>query len=400
MKNTWEILKKLGAGIIVLLLIIMMAITFSSQPMDEIIALLSGSSKAGTFNDEPILIKDYSFVYNECENQFQRYGLTEIPPYLMQNCIFENIQSLYVKPVIANDLGLDISKESIEKQIIDYVTEVHRIQQKNNLPEDVIPIDELYQRELRAFPISKRIAFLKANLVDQFLLKPVPLSNSDWEIIQTIAKDNIEISLEMIVFTNQDLLNQIQVDVTDEEIRKKYEEDKTNFLKENKDKEYPSLEKRYKFIKENIQKEKKRTELSKIKDQLSKLNQKGTLSLEEIEKIVNVKAIQKNISIKTIDSFVVNNKKINLLHNEFILALINLNGNKKNIIGPIQDKENTIYLKINQVFLKNYNKKIDIKKETIEERLAYVFYNYILEQYRKRGNFQLYDLTNSKKNQN
>ena len=391
MKNIWNLLTKIGAGLIVILLVIMLAITFSSQPIDEIISLISGSSKAGSYNNEPILIKDYMFIYDECENQFQRYGLTEIPPFLLQNCIFENIQSLYVKPVIADDLGLNVSRESIEKQIADYVQQIYQIQKNSKLEDDVIPIEELYQRELSSLPISKRIAFVKANMVDQFLLRPIPISNDDWNILQSIAKDSIELNLELIAFTNQDLLDQIQVNVSEEEIQKKYEEDKlSNINKENKSSEYPSYQERYKFIKESLQNEKKRAILSNVKEQLSKINQKPNITLKEIEDLVKIKAINKTINLKELDSLVVGNKKINLLQNEFLKSILT---NNQNIVGPIQDKENTIYVRLMNIKLKENNKEIQVKKESVEERLAFVFYNHILEQYRKRGNFQVKDLT-------
>jgi len=391
MKNIWNLLTKIGAGLIVILLVIMLAITFSSQPIDEIISLISGSSKAGSYNNEPILIKDYMFIYNECENQFQRYGLTEIPPFLLQNCIFENIQSLYVKPVIADDLGLNVSRESIEKQIADYVQQIYQIQKNSKLEDDVIPIEELYQRELSSLPISKRIAFVKANMVDQFLLRPIPISNDDWNILQSIAKDSIELNLELIAFTNQDLLDQIQVNVSEEEIQKKYEEDKlSNINKENKSSEYPSYQERYKFIKESLQNEKKRAILSNVKEQLSKINQKPNITLKEIEDLVKIKAVNKTINLKKLDSLVVGNKKINLLQNEFLKSILT---NNQNIVGPIQDKENTIYVRLMNIKLKENNKEIQVKKESFEERLAFVFYNHILEQYRKRGNFQVKDLT-------
>jgi len=391
MNNIWNLLTKIGAGLIVILLVIMLAITFSRQPIDEIISLISGASKAGSYNNEPILIKDYMFIYNECENQFQRYGLTEVPPFLLQNCIFENIQSLYVKPVIADDLGLNVSKESIEKQIADYVQQIYQIQKNSKLEDDVIPIEELYQRELSSLPISKRIAFIKANMVDQFLLRPIPISNDDWNILQSIAKDSIELNLELIAFTNQDLLDQIQVNVSEEEIQKKYEEDKlSNINKENKTSEYPSYQERYKFIKESLQNEKKRAILSNIKEQLSKINQKPNITLKEIEDLVKIKAISKTVNLKELDSLVVGNKKINLLQNEFLKSILT---NNQNIVGPIQDKENTIYVRLMNIKLKENNKEIQVKKESVEERLAFVFYNHILEQYRKRGNFQVKDLT-------
>jgi hypothetical protein len=392
MNNIWNLLTKIGAGLIVILLVIMLAITFSRQPIDEIISLISGASKAGSFNSEPIHIKDYIFIYNECENQFQRYGLTDVPPFLLQNCIFENIQSLYVKPVIADDLGLNVSKESIEKQIADYVQQIYQIQKNSKLEEDVIPVEELYKREMSSLPISKRIAFIKANMMDQFLLRPIPISNDDWNILQSIAKDNIELNLELIAFTNQDLLDQIQVNVSEEEIQKKYEEDKLSNKnkEENKTSEYPSYQERYKFIKESLQNEKKRAILSNLKEQLSKINQKPNITLKEIEDLVKIKAINKTINLKELDSLVVGNKKINLLQNEFLKSILT---NNQNIVGPIQDKENTIYVRLTNIKLKENNKEIQVKKESVEERLAFVFYNHILEQYRKRGNFQVKDLT-------
>lgn len=403
MKNTWEILKKLGAGIIVLLLVLMMAITFSSQPMDEIIALISGSSKAGQFNNEPISLKDYSFVYNECENQFRRFGLTEIPPVFLQNCIMQNILSLYVKPVIADELGLNVSREFIENEILNYVKEIYKMQKRNSLADDQIPIEELYQRELGALPLKTRISLTKANLVDNFLGTPINTSDNDWNVTQSIAKNEIQLEVSLIAFTNQELLNQINVNVSREEIQNQYEKEKQEFLskEENKNKEYPSLNERIKFIEESIKNEKKRLELSKIKDELNKLNNETMYDFNKITNIVNIQPSKIQISLKQLqDGVVINNKRVQLLHKEFLNAVMNNNNNA--IIGPIQDKENTVYVKLLNIKKNNLNtnvQNVDLNKEEMEKRLTYNFYEYILEQYKKRGKFQLYNLIeNDKKN--
>ncbi len=404
MRNTWELIKKIGASFIVLLLVLMLAITFSSQPLDEIIALISGSSKAGQYNHQPISLKDYSFVYNECESQLRRYGLTEIPPIFLQNCITQNIITLYVKPVIAEDLGLNVSREFVENQIIESVKEVYQMQKRNTLPEDQISLEELYQRELRAIPLNTRISLIKASLSDSFLLSPINISHEDWNVVQTIAKEEIQLELSLVTFTNQELMNQIPVKVSEEEVRKQYEKDKEEFLskEENKNKEYPPLNERFKFIEENIKNEKKREELSKIKDQLNQLNKEKMQDFSKIQNIVNLQPTKIQISLKQLqDGIVLNNKKINILHKEFLHAIMNHQIDW--IIGPIQDKENTIYLKligIKRNSINENNKKIKLNQEEMERRLSFVFYEYILDQYQKRGKFQLYNLLEADKKKN
>ncbi len=400
MKSSWDILKKIGAGIIVLLLILMLGITFSSQPMDEIIALISGSSKAGSYRGNQISLKDYSFIYNECENQFQKYGFTEIPPYLLQNCIYENLINLYVKPDIADDLGIGVSKDSVEKQIINYVTEVYKTQKLNRLSEDIISVEELYNREVSHLSIDKRIRFIKSSLVDNIFSSSIPVSEEDWQIINYISNNNVILDLNIVVFNNQDLLNSIQVEVEEKEIQELYNKEKDEFYskEESKDKKYSPYEERYKFLKEKIQNEKKREKLSLIKDELNKLNNERQNNFENITKITKIQPVNKKVFIKELDNVLIQNKKINLVQKDFMDVLIS--NNRNNLIGPITDKENTIYLKVNSVTIQpihNTKSNQEISKEKLGQYLSYVFYQYILEQYKKRGNFQLYDL--NQKNQ-
>ncbi|MCS7206122.1 MAG: hypothetical protein NZ853_10540 [Leptospiraceae bacterium] len=386
MANFWDVFKKIGASLIVILLILMLAITFSSQPMEEIIALISGASKVGSYRGEPILVKDYSFVYNECESQFREAGLTEIPPQFLQSCIYQNILALYVKPTIAKDLGFEVSKEFVEKQLEDYVKQIYRAQQKRHLKDDLVPIEELYQRELQYLPIYRRIAILEADFVDRFFLQPFPVSEEEKRLFQS----SIKIEMEVLAFTNQDLMKNFVVTVSEKEIQEKYEKDKVEFYQkeENKDQRYPTFEERYKYIKELLENEKKQQELTKIKEALSTL--KDPQNFAEIESIVKIKPIKIMANFQELSSVVVGDKKINLQKPEFLSSLSFL---EEKVIGPITDREITIYAKI-----------LDIRKENIplekalipqtQREMSYRFYEYVLEQYKKRGEFQIRMISN------
>lgn len=392
MKDSMEVIKKIGAFLVVFILVLMLAITFSSQPIDEIISMISGSSKVGSFQKEPILVKDYSIIYNECENYFQKFGFTDLPPFLLQNCIYQQVLNLYVKPVIAEDLGLGISKESVENQIIENVKEIYKMQKKNTLPEDRISIEELYTREVSYFPVHKRVALIKANFLDNFLLNPIPLSSEDEEILKKLSSNQIKIKSSILIFSNNDLLKNIKVNITEEEIQKKYEEDKKEYESnpQNKDK-YPALKERYNFIKEKIENEKKRQELSKIKEELGKL--KNQQSFDEYIKILKINPIQKEFSFSELESIYIDKDiKINANKQEVLKGILE---DHNLIIGPIQDRDYTFYIKIESIKIENAEEGSFSKdtKESMEKRQTGIFYEYILEQYKNRGEFKLYDLT-------
>ena len=395
MKDSLELVKKIGSFLIVIVLVLMLGVTFSSQPLSEIIELLSGSSKVGSFQNQPILMKDYSMIYDECRQYFQRFGFSDLPPVLLQNCIYQQVVQLYVKPEIAKDLGLEVSKDSIEKEILQSVKEVYKQQKKHALPEDQISIEELYNREVSYFPIHKRLALIKANLLDTFLLNPIPLSNEDLNIHKLLSSHQIKIQSQIIVFTNESLLKNIKVEITEEEIQKKYEEDKKEHTSDpNKKEPYPTLEERYKFIKEKLENEKKRAELSKIKENLGKV--KNYQSFEELIQILNLQPIAKEFSINELNSITINeHTKINAYKKELLKALLN---NQNSIIGPLQDKEYTFYIKIEKVIV-NQKQEEKLSIETIQQlqnRQTGIFYEYIVEQYKNRGKFKLYDVSNQK----
>lgn len=395
MKDSLEIIKKIGSFLIVIVLVLMLGVTFSSQPLSEIIELLSGSSKVGSFQNKPILVKDYSMIYEQCKQYFQKFGFSDIPPALLQNCIYQQVVQLYIKPEIAKDLGLEVSKDSIENQLLQSVKEVYKQQKKQALPEDQISIEELYNREVNYFPIYKRVALINANLLDSFLLNPIPLSNEDLSVQQKITSYQIKIQSQILVFTSESLLKNIKVEVTEEEIKKKYEEDKKeHFSNPNQKDPYPDFKERYKFIKERLESEKKRVELSKIKENLGKV--KNYQTFEELIRILNIQPIVKEFSINELDSIVINNEiKINANKKEFLKAILS---NQNMIIGPIQDKEYTFYIKIEKIIV-NQKQEEQLSTEFIQQlqnRQTGVFYEYIIEQYKNRGKFKLYDVFTQK----
>ncbi|MFN3604613.1 MAG: hypothetical protein ACK4UJ_07880 [Leptonema sp. (in: bacteria)] len=397
MKDSMEVLKKIGAFIIVLLLIIMMAITFSSQPIDEIVMMISGASKVGSFQKEPILVKDYSLIHEECNHYFQKYGFTDVPPALLQSCIYQQIVQLYVKPVIATDLGLNVSKESIENQIIESVKQAYQLQQKNVLPEDRISIEELYTRETNYFPIYKRVALTKASLLDNFLLNPVLLGKEDLNTLKNLFSNRILLKTKILIFSNEDLLKNIKIEVSEEEIQKKYEEDKKEHESNPQNKEaYPSLKERYTFIKEKLANEKKRLELSRIKEELGKIV--NLQNFEELTKILHIEPIYKEFSLSELDSIGISREvKISVNKQEILKAILE---NQNMVVGPLQDKDYTFYIKIENIVVKGNNTE-NLSKETVdinnlEKRQAGIFYEYIIEQYKNRGKFQLYDLSKDK----
>ena len=110
MGSFFEIFKRLGAILVVLVLILMMGLIFSSQPIEEITRAALGGSSMGEFAGESISSRDYGFYERGCRSWMteQKFGTAK---HFLEYCINTRMRQSYTLAKLGQRLGVDASIE-------------------------------------------------------------------------------------------------------------------------------------------------------------------------------------------------------------------------------------------------------------------------------------------------
>ncbi len=386
MNQILESFKKIGAYLIVLALILTMGITFSSQDTSEILYILMGGSKIGSYDGEEVRPEVYRFAEDSCKSRYQVMG--EIPQVFIDRCTVDTVRQLMVMPAIAADLGLDVSEQSIQEQIVSTLRTRLEMENRNRLPDDRLSLEKAVQLEVARYPISLRRRLSRVGLAEEALSGLFPVSAAEGRALA--GARNSSLALQVVAFTNTDLLESFTAEASQEEIRELYEKEKKEaeirHKKEKKDGpfSYPSLEERKEFLKDRIVTEKKKKQLEELKASLS---QGKDLDLAAVAQKTGHRPQRVVVKFNGLNAVALpSGSTINLSGDRF---LADLASGREGLLGPYQDGETTVYLTVEDVKL---GKVVDPDAEIVQERsqyLAYAFANYILNEYAEAGNFQM-----------
>ena len=381
-------MKKAGATIIVVALILLMGISFSSQPVSEILAIMSGGGKIGSFDGKEIRPEVYGYAYDSCKNRYQIYG--EVPEVFINQCASDTVRDLMVMPAVALDLGLDVSEKQIQDDVISQMKMQADLQNRTRLADDRLNLEQLIQREMARFPLSLRVRLARVGLFHENIAMGFPVSKAELTAIDRAGQSGL--SLSVVTFTNTDLLNRFTVSATETEIAALYETEKKEAeIRAKKEKQeepfqYPSLQDRHEFLTQKVIAEKKKKQLEELK---SGLGQKSsTLSLADIAEKTGQSPQRLQVRLSDLSHIALNGgKTVNLTADRFLSDLI---AGTDGLKGPYQDGETTIYLTVDGSRFAPAAK--EIPADQIEDRgrqLAYSFANQIVRDYTKSGNFRL-----------
>lgn len=387
MDQILETIKKIGAGIIVIALIIMMGITFSSQPMDEIVSIISGGKQIGKFQGEQIRPEVYNYAANNCENYYRQFG--EIPKTFIDQCISGQLKTLMVIPTVAQDMGLDVSEKRIHQDLVDQLREQVNLQNQSRLHDDRISLEEAYRQEVSRFPMSLRVRLLRYEMFNSTIGAPFPVSKSELEESERAA--GTVLSLDMVIFTNSQLLSGLTADASEQEMKELYEKDKREAeLRAKKEKKefeaYPTFDNRRDFLFERIVSEKKSKQLEELKASFG--NQRSGATLTQIADKTGSRVVKLQIPLLQLNQVKLpTGKTIQLTNDKFLQDLA---ASKEGLKGPYQDGENTIYLQVSSVKLPAKPTVINNDLEqNRSNQLSEAFTREILRDYSERGNFTL-----------
>lgn len=384
MNGPVDTIKKVGAGLIVLILIGMMGITFSSQPISEITAILSGQSGPGEFEGKEISRAMVNLALNQCKERYRSFG--EIPDYFLNNCIENELKNLIVLPALGRKLGLDVPDSKVQKELMEAVESRYRSQSGYADPDDRLDMREIYNRELQFNPLDVRKA-IEATRSTYESLRDFPVSPDMKQA--SVATDGISMNIRYIQYSTSDLLKSLgkEVVVSEEEIREAYEKEQA----EKKDEEKRPLEKERELIENRIRSEKRQVELAGLKSQLGALGE--TFELKKVSEITG-------ISIESAGRVVLKKLKqvpakkgapLDLAKPE-ILAGIPAPGSSL-VAGPFTSGDQTYYVEIGDVRISDTPVLAEkIESETSNQGVYHAAYllEQLVENESKRGNFKVY----------
>ncbi|MBI3394480.1 MAG: hypothetical protein HY042_01455 [Spirochaetia bacterium] len=381
-------LTKIGSAFVVVILVMMLAITFSRQPRDEIMAILAGRSGAGQFDGEEISMRMIAIADSNCRDRLQQFGgpSGKIPEFLVQRCITSQTRELYVLPKIAREMGLAVLPASIEKAALERARANFK-RQAGLHAEDRLSLDELYRRELANYPVDLQVRVGEAQRVYEKLGRNFPMSEAALRSEELAKK--ITLDVRIVRYTTADLNNALesQVSASEEEIRRQYDEEQKK-LSDNQKKKFDEEKE---FVKNRIKTQKKQVLMADIKTKLSKLG--ANPSLDEVAKITGVPAKRiPGVSLEGLAAVPLGDKEAAKLNLPGIL--VDLKGGPGPVTsGPHQDQDQTIYFEATNVRIpdiKVETAKVDKESEDKTQRAALGFLGFIIEREAARGKFALY----------
>tara|TARA_Y100001937_G_scaffold23899_1_gene34187 strand:- start:223911 stop:225092 length:1182 start_codon:yes stop_codon:yes gene_type:complete len=381
-KNIIDYAKRLGAGIIVIFLVLMMGVTFSSQPMDEILAIFAGKTRFGSFDGDDISAENYRFALNACDQRFSQFG--DVPAVFLNGCLESTLQELYVLPRMAERLGLDVAREEIEKDLVDMARQAHQTQEVL-VEADRRTVQDFYREIVQMGSVQLRSREASARKVSSAILS---MDYSPSLIDSAAQARATTISFRMVRYTQTGLLANFdeQVQISDEDLEAEY----ANWKKEKADLE--PLDKVKGQVLDRVRTSKKRTMLAQAKEKLGKLKPEDGLQTVADITGINPRVMQ-NVPLEALSQVRVGDgKPANLATGEFFRDITTYQPGKR-FYGPYQDGEATVYVEITNI---NTGAVTAAEKERTQQeigaRVQQEVYRYMIRTEARRGNFEFKEL--------
>lgn len=367
----------------------MMGVTFSSQPMDEILGIFAGQTKYGSYDGQDISEENYAFAYRACKQRFAQFG--EVPDIFLNGCLESTLQELYVLPRISKRLGLDVPDEDIEKELVEMARQAYQTQEVL-IEADKRTVQDFYREIVQQGSVKLRSREASARRVSSAILAMEP---SPALIDAATRARATTVSFRMIRYTQTSLLASFdnQVQINDEDLEKEYK----NWKQENPDLE--PLEKVRGQVMDRVRTSKKRSMLAQAKENLGKLKPED--GLQSVSQITGIQAqTMQNIPLEALSQIRTGeDKAANLATGEFFRDLTGYKGAGR-FYGPYQDGEATVYVEILNV---NSSTPTETQRESVENetgsRARQEVYRYMIRTEAQRGDFRYQELVSENEQQ-
>jgi len=374
-----EIIKKIGAFLIILVLIVMMAITFSSQPISEITSIIAGGSRIGGYAGKDISLQNYYIQHENCKNRYRAYG--NVPEQIINRCVADQLQQVYTLYSLGERLGLVASEKALEKELFENVKAMYE-QQKPLDKEDQIPMNELYRREISSASLQTRQQLTTAQLTFTTL---ADMPTQEAFVTATDKSKRVVLNFNVIRFSNADLLKKLDstVKITEKEIRAEYEREQKLLSKEKKS----PYNKQKEIVENRLKTARKQALLAKVKEKLSGLKE-GTMTLADVTRITGIPArTTGDVKLTELSSARLGADPINLAIPGILSNL------KRGVTGPHQADEFTVYAQLTSIRVLQSKGKNEHEADRTKALVSYGMVQEIMNREAKRNHFFLNDIS-------
>ncbi|MDH5656052.1 MAG: hypothetical protein OEZ34_09105 [Spirochaetia bacterium] len=373
-----ELIKKAGAGLIIVILSVMMLITFSSQPVDEILSIIAGQGKFGTFHGKEIQPDIYYWAKDYCKRTYEKYG--NIPEQFINNCAVEQLKQLYTLSSMGNKMGVGSSRKTIEKRLIEDIKGIQSMQNQYLDPDDRLSVEEIYRRELIQTPILTRQMVASAGLSANILSSPVFVPSTLTE--SKAAADHIKMNFLIVHYSTAELLQKLGKEVTVSEAEIKAEFERREKLKQGKN--LSTFNSQRNLIMEDLKTSKKQKLLGDIKKELSDMKQPDLAKISMLAR-TKINSLP-GVSLTDLQSVRTPAGPVNLAREEILSNPVT-----GGVYGPFQDGEITVYAELKEII--HLPQKNGQNSDLIEKNMASAtgrnLLNFLIENEAKTGKFSL-----------
>ncbi|MCB1164941.1 MAG: hypothetical protein KDK37_10225 [Leptospiraceae bacterium] len=383
MKDVLEYVKRIGVGAIVLFLVLMMGVTFSRQPLDQILSILTGGTQYGSFDGEEVTQEEYGRTLQSCRDRFAQFG--QVPDFFLNGCLQNGLQELYVLPKIASRMGVDVTSAEMEKKLVEAAREI-AAQDSSTFEDDRMSVRDAYTRLVGMAPVSFRRRATSAQNAQQTIMSV----NASPSLVEaaTLARET-KINLRIIRFTQTSLLGRFddRVQVSEQDLQKEYDAWKKE------DPSIPPLDKNKGQVMDRVRTKKKQDLLASAKEHLARLKpEEGLGAVSEATGIAAQTAPP--VALEALSQVTVpGGPAANLASGDFFSDLAKYKPGERRFYGPYQDGEATIYLEIQGIQKVPMSAKdAESMKQEVAARVREQFYRYLVRTESERGDFRFHKI--------
>lgn len=273
-------IKRIGAAAIIIVLIAMMGLMFSSQPLSEITALISGVGGIGSFGGQEISSGVAAQYYERCREYGRqeevraaqlRSALGDVaddpeflrnfaPRFDMQNCMERSLKEVYFWGTVGERLKVGPSTQAIEAEVLEQAEEAYR-NQTVLIEEDRRTVQSFYRTIMSYAPMDVRVLEARAQEAAGLLSQPVRVSSALVQAELSARQTGLE--LRLLRFSNGQILANLKtrIELTEDQIRRTFDEEQRQVPEESR---RPYEEERP-FVVERIKTELARADLDRLR---------------------------------------------------------------------------------------------------------------------------------------
>ncbi len=374
--KTKRLILGLSLSVLVVMLILMLIPNDAEQNFYNIITGKS-SLHAGKVGTEDISEEYFQASRRICSNMFKSDRQTEEN---IINCAFETAKRFKISRIVSEAVGFNISEQKIKADIWEQAKMTHKETAvgAGYSEEEKLSAEEIYKNNLLSIPMSFRKDMILADYVMERFLLSSPEPSEDEKKIKSEMK-GLKLSLRYAFFSETEYLNSINdLPVSDDEVKKDYEESVKSGNLKNAKGETPSLDERKQLIVNKLRSEKKQQKLTEMKANLQKLKSSDKTTLAEIASLAGSKIQEvKDLPISELNRMT---EKPNSQPWKFVTKaafqkdLTEIPFGQGKIGGPYQEGDKQVFVEFSSMKIEEIKDKVaDDNSKNIEKYKAYTF---------------------------